>query len=100
MLEVERDNIHFPLDPEKTYTMRITLLLGELFPLFYDALMLFNTSKIRASRQPFMRIGKQLFSLEEVVIDNDDPSAWTGFTSLTAETTSYHGLRRWAPAPG
>src|SRR5947209_547215 len=34
MLEVERHNVHWPLTPEKTYTIRVTLLLGELFPLF------------------------------------------------------------------
>src|ERR1700737_4462137 len=34
MLEAERNNVHLPLDPAKTYTIRITLLLGELFPLF------------------------------------------------------------------
>src|SRR5256886_1131751 len=38
MREAERENIHLPLNPEKTYTLRITLLLGELFPLFHDAL--------------------------------------------------------------
>src|SRR6266568_8578766 len=41
MRQAERENVHLPLDPEKTYTVRITLLLGELFPLFYDALMHF-----------------------------------------------------------
>src|SRR5205823_14019712 len=39
MLEAERGNIHLPIEPEKTYTVRITLLLGELFPLFYEALV-------------------------------------------------------------
>src|ERR1700694_4763646 len=31
MLEAERANVHLPLDLQKTYTVRITLLLGELF---------------------------------------------------------------------
>src|SRR6266699_4298463 len=44
MRQAERENIHLPLDPEKTYTVRITLLLGEWFPLFHDALMHFNTA--------------------------------------------------------
>src|SRR2546421_25689 len=34
--QAERENLHLPLDPEKTYMVRITLLLGELFPLFYN----------------------------------------------------------------
>jgi CRISPR-associated endoribonuclease Cas6 len=84
MREAERDNVHLPLDPEKTYTVRITLLLGELFPLFYNALMHFKMSELMARKQPFMRIGKQIFSLEEVIMNNDDSSEWTGFTSLNA----------------
>ena len=83
MRDAERDNIHLPLDPEKTYTVRITLLLGELFPLFYKALTDFNSQKHGASKPPFMQIGKQSFLLEEVIIDLDEPSGWTGYTSLT-----------------
>ena len=30
-----------------------------------------------------MQIGKQLFLLEEVLIEKNDPSGWTGFTSLS-----------------
>lgn len=83
MLEAERKNIHLPLNPDKTYTVRITLLLGELLPLFYNALTEFNMSQLTAEQQPFMRIGKQFFSLQEVVISNDDPSGWAGYTSFT-----------------
>ncbi len=83
MREAEHKNVHLPVDPEKTYTVRVTLLLGELFPLFYDALMNFNTQEFKGSKPPFMQIGKQLFMLEEVIADNDDPSGWTGFTSFT-----------------
>src|SRR5207247_5013625 len=36
MRRAEWNNVHLPLDPEKTYTVRVTLLLGELFALFYD----------------------------------------------------------------
>ncbi len=78
----ERENVHLPVDPEKVYTVRITLLLGELFPLFHDALMNFNRQAGGAGKPPFMRIGKQLFLLEEVVAGADDPSGWTGFTSF------------------
>ena len=83
MRDAERDNVHLPLDPEKTYTVRITLLLGELFPLFYKALTDFNTQNLGASKPPFMQIGKQSFLLEEVIADLDDPSGWTGYTSLS-----------------
>jgi CRISPR-associated endoribonuclease Cas6 len=82
MREAERKNVHLPLDPERTYTIRITLLLGELFPLFYEALMHFNAAESRAEKPPFMRIAKQLFLLEEVVANNDDAIGWTGFTSF------------------
>lgn len=81
-LKAERQNIHLPLDPQKTYTVRLTLLLGDLFPLFYDALMQFNAPQGNATSPPFLRLGKQLFLLEEVQLSNDDPSGWTGFTSL------------------
>ncbi len=82
MQQAERENVHLPLDPEKTYTIRITLLLGELYPLFYHSLMLFNSAEAGAKKLPFMRIGKQTFLLEEVISDPDDTSDWTGFTSF------------------
>ena len=82
MRDAERENVHMPLDPEKVYTVRITLLLGELFPLFHDALMSFNKQQSGTSKPPFMKLGKQLFLLEEVVAGADDPSEWTGFTSF------------------
>jgi len=81
-LHAERENIHLPLSPEKTYTLRLTLLLGDLFPLFYNALMNFNATKTGSTIPPFLRLGKQLFLLEEVLLTNDDTSGWTGFTSL------------------
>ncbi len=93
MREAERDNIHLPLDPEKTYTVRITLLLGELFPLFYKALTDFNTQNNGTSKPPFMQIGKQSFLLEEVIADLDDPSGWTGYTSLTNLVEKAKSLR-------
>ncbi len=82
LLQAERDNIHLPLDPQKTYSVRITLLLGELFPLFYNTLMHFNMTRSGRSRSPFMLIGKQAFLLEEVISAPDDPSGWTGFSSF------------------
>ncbi len=87
LLEVERRNVHWPLTPEKTYAIRITLLLGELFPLFHKALTDFTQSSSAggssSGRPPFMRLGKQSLLLEEVVLENGDASGWTGFTSFT-----------------
>ena len=84
MVEAERNNIHLPLTPEKIYTIRITLLLGELFPLFYKALTNFQQSSTRSGvTPPFMRLGRQSLLLEEVVIENDTPTGWSGFTSFT-----------------
>jgi len=80
--QAERGNLHLPLDPQKTYTLRITLLLGELFPLFYNTLLHFNMVELGAKKHPFMQIGKQQFLLEEVVADPGDPSGWAGFTSF------------------
>ncbi len=73
LLEVERRNVHWPLSPEKTYTIRITLLLGELFPLFHKALTDFTaTNHTKGARPPFIRLGKQSLLLEEVIIENGD----------------------------
>lgn len=82
MLEVERRNVHWPLSPEKTYTIRVTLLLGELFPLFYQALTDFKLVNSGKSKPPFIRLGKQSLLLEEVVLGEDDATSWTGFTSF------------------
>ncbi len=79
--EAERENKHLPLDPTKTYTLRVTLLRGELFPLLYEALLRFDMST-RGNQQPFMQLGKQAFALEEVT--TTDTSGWTGFTSYDA----------------
>ena len=79
--EAERENVFLLVEPEKTYTIRITLLLGELFPLLHEALANFQQQK-RAEQPPFMRIGKHLFLLDEVVASADGISGWTGFTSF------------------
>ena len=80
--EAERANVHLPLDPEKVYTIRITLLLGDLFPLFYQSLMHCSTKEAEVGKQPFMRLGKQNFVLEEVISSPEDASGWTGSTSF------------------
>ena len=92
-LHAERENIHLPLSPEKTATLRLTLLLGDLFPLFHSALMNFHAAQIGSTIPPFLRLGKQLFLLEEVVLTNDDPSGWTGFTSLTTLVEQAKAMR-------
>ena len=71
MREAERRNIHLPLDPEKTYNIRITLLLGELFPLFHEALTRFNRATARGQKLPFMQLGKQVFHGEHAALADD-----------------------------
>lgn len=93
MLDVERRNVHLPLEPERTYTVRLTLLLGELFPLFHKALVDFSVQQTREARPPFMQLGKQLFLLEEVQITNDESAGWTGFTSLASLVEQARGIR-------
>ena len=82
MREAERENTHLPLFPEKTYTVRVTLLMGELFPLFYHSLLHAQVGKSGTKRPPFMQLGKQMFLLEEVISDPDDAAGWTDFTSF------------------
>jgi CRISPR-associated endoribonuclease Cas6 len=82
VLQAERENVHLPVDPAKTYNVRITLLLGELFPLFYNTLLHVNMAGLGGRRSPFMQIGKQAFLLEGVVSAPDDPANWTDFTSF------------------
>lgn len=81
--EAERGNVHLPLDPEKVYTIRLTLLLGELFPLFYSLLMHSSAKNSGKGNKPFMRLGKQAFLLEEVVSSPEDSSHWSGYVSLS-----------------
>jgi len=82
-IKAERENIHLPLNPQKTYQVRVTLLLGDLFPIFHQALTQFTLAEAGATTLPFIHLGKQLFLLEEVILAKDDPTGWTGFTSLT-----------------
>ncbi len=95
-LHAERENVHIPLDPDKTYTLRLTLLLGDLFPLFYNALMSANVTQAGTNSAPFLRLGKQFFLLEEILLTNDDndtTAGWTGFTSLTTLVEQAKELR-------
>src|SRR5258707_12673787 len=83
-MRAERENIHLPLNPQNTYTVRLTLLLGDLFPLFHEALTQFRVSRPGTGTPPLLRLGKQLLQLEEPIVTNDDPASWIGFTSLSS----------------
>jgi CRISPR-associated endoribonuclease Cas6 len=93
MRQAERENVHLPLDPEKTYGVRITLLLGELLPLFHEALTHFNRMKAGDKKLPFMQIGKQMFTLEEVIAENGGTASWTGFISFPSLIEQAQALR-------
>jgi CRISPR-associated endoribonuclease Cas6 len=81
MLNAERENVHLPLDPQKTYLIRVTLLLGELFPLLHESLLQFYPQSDQDASQ-FLQIGKQRFTLEEVIMTPTHPSGQCGFASL------------------
>ena len=88
MLNAERENVHLPLDPQKTYLIRVTLLLDELFPLLHEALLQFypnpyNQHSQQQDTAQFLQIGKQRFTLEEVITTPTHPSGQCGFTSLS-----------------
>jgi CRISPR-associated endoribonuclease Cas6 len=93
VLEAQRTNTHLPLSPEEVCTVRITLLMGELLPLFHSALLHITTVRNDTSPSPFIQIGKQLFMLEEVIADGDAVSGWTGFTSFDALVEQAQTLR-------
>ncbi len=89
--EAERGNMHLPLDPEKVYTIRLTLLLGELYPLFYSLLMHSSTKRSEAGHRPFMRLGKQAFLLEEVISSSEE-SHWSGYASFGEQVEKARAL--------
>jgi hypothetical protein len=97
MRDAERRNVHIPLTPEQAYQVRVTLLHGELFPLFHHALTTItgNTDETAStSKTPFMQLGKQQFALEGVVVNaSDDPTGWTGWTSLADLVTQARAIR-------
>lgn len=80
--EAERNNTHLPLDTQKVYTIRLTLLLSELFPLLYSSLLDINRTGEKARNQSFLSLSKQEFLLEEVISSPDDVSRWTGYVSF------------------
>lgn len=83
-LRSERENIHLPLDPLKTYTVRLTLLVGDLFPLFSSILTKIDLTQMGEDAPPFIRLGKQRFLLEEMHLEENESTDWTGFASLSS----------------
>ncbi len=92
MREAERNNVHLPLHLEKMYSVRVTLLLGELFPLLYEALMNFDMHESTVRQKPFMQLGKQSLLLQEAVM-TDDAAGWCGFTSLNTLVENVKAFR-------
>ncbi len=96
MLNAERENVHLPLDPQKTYLIRVTLLLGELFPLLHESLLRFYPDPHNQDQQQdtsqFLQIGKQRFTLEEVITTPTHPSGQCGFASLGKLVEQAQGL--------
>jgi len=85
MREAEWNNVHLPLDPAKSYTIRITLLMGELFPVFANTLFhLSDTGTRLISRPPFIQLSKQAFLLEGVTMPQEDNTGWTGVETFAA----------------
>ncbi len=80
LLRAQRENTHLPLDEDQTYTIRITLLWGELFPLLYEIVMNMNLRSFLAESTA-IQIGKQRFALDAMIANPDDPSGWTGHTT-------------------
>lgn len=91
--EAERGNIHLPLHPEKVYTLRLTLLLGELFPLFYSLLTHASIKSSGSGNRPFLRLGKQAFLLEEVISTPEDNCYWSGYASFSELVEKARALR-------
>jgi CRISPR-associated endoribonuclease Cas6 len=89
LLKAEQENIHLPLDPRETYTVRLTLLLSDLFPLLSQSLALFRHStqgtgatpfqhtRRGTERAPFLQFGKQQCLLEDVILANEQSASWS-----------------------
>ncbi|GAC1461878.1 MAG: hypothetical protein NVS4B12_08680 [Ktedonobacteraceae bacterium] len=94
MRDAERYNIHLPLDPLKTYTIRITLLFGQLFPVFHETLMnIKNVSATGSKHSPFIQLSKQTFLLEEVITGEEDRTSWTGCSTFQDLAERVRALR-------
>lgn len=94
MRDAERRNVHLPLDPLKTYTIRITLLAGQLLPVFHETLTnIKDVSALGAKSSPFIQLSKQTFLLEEVIVSEESRTGWTGFSSFQSLVERVRTLR-------
>ncbi len=94
MRDAERRNVHLPLDPLKIYTIRITLLASQLFPVFNETLMkIKDISSVGAQSSPFIQLSKQTFLLEEVLVSEEDRTGWTGSSSFESLIERVKALR-------
>jgi CRISPR-associated endoribonuclease Cas6 len=94
MRDAERRNSHLPLDPLKTYMIRITLLANQLLPVFNETLMqIKELSAGGAKSSPFIQLSKQLFLLEEVLASEEDQMGWTGASSFQSLVERVRALR-------
>lgn len=93
MRDAERRNVHLPLDPLKTYLIRITLLASQLFPVFNETLMrIKDISAVEVKSSPFIQLSKQMFLLEEVLI-SEDQAGWTGSSTFQSLIERVRALR-------
>ena len=94
MRDAELRNVHLPLDPLKTYMIRITLLASQLFPVFSETLMkIKDISAVGAKNSPFIQLSKQTFLLEEVLAGEEDQTGWTGSCSFQSLIEQVRNLR-------
>ena len=86
LLHAQKENVHLPLDEQRTYTIRITLLSGDLFPLLYEIVMNMN-QRIFLPESTVIEIGKQRFALDAMISNPEDASGWTGYSSYNELVT-------------
>jgi CRISPR-associated endoribonuclease Cas6 len=80
LLRAQKENVHLPLDERQSYTLRITLLQGDLFPVLYELVMRMNQRSF-LEESTVIEIGKQRFALDAMISSPDDASGWTGYSS-------------------
>jgi CRISPR-associated endoribonuclease Cas6 len=80
LLHAQKENTHLPLNEQQSYTLRMTLLRGDLFPLLYEIVMTMNQRHLLKKRTE-IQIGKQHFVLEALMSSPEDVSGWTGYSS-------------------
>lgn len=80
LLHAQKENEHLRLDERRTYTIRITLLSGTLFPLLYEIVINMNKRGL-FPESTVIEIGKQRFALDAMISSSEDASGWTGYTT-------------------